>query len=157
MFRSTGRSVRHTSTALVGAFVSLLAISTPAAADTLADGVAAMPGQIEEVRVGGTWDRDGNSGIYRIVVARKGGNAVTARLFVQWVAYTAEGGAEVEHTLEIAEFNDLGIDIIDFNSESDDDGLSVFIQTLNPNGPTDDNYELFIDGRNDYRFGPASN
>ncbi len=139
------------------AFAALISAASPSHADTLADGIVAMPGQVEEVRVGGTWERGGNSGIYRVIVARTGGQAVTARLFVQWVTYTDDGGAKVENTLEIAEFNDLGVDIIDFNSESDADGLSIFIQTLNPNGATDDNYELFIDGPSEYRFGHASN
>ena len=82
---------------------------------------------------------------------------MTARLFVQWVSYDDTGGAKVENTIEIKEFAELKVDIVDFTSESDGDGLSVFLQTLNPNGESDQNYELFVTSPTQYRFGPASN
>lgn len=126
-------------------------------ADQVADGVAAIPGVVEEVRIGGTWERDGNSGIYRIVVTRSGGDAVTARLFVQWVAYQDDGGAAVVDSVEIAEFGALGVDIDDFTSESDAEGLSMFVRTIDPNGSNDIAYELFVFSPTEYRFGPASN
>ncbi len=100
---------------------------------------------------------DDKTGVYRVVIARTVGEAVTARLFVQWIAYDDDGSATVEHTIEIKELADLELDIVDYTSESDADGLSVFIQTLNPNGDTDQNYELFVLSPTEYRFGPASN
>ena len=129
----------------------------PASADAIADGVATLPGSVEDVRIGGTWERDGKSGAYRIVVSRSGGDTVTARMFVQWVAYQDDGSATVEDSVEIQEIADLKVDIVDFNSESDADGLSVFIQTLDPNGTADQNYELFVTSPTQHRFGPASN
>jgi hypothetical protein len=136
----------------------MLAVALPSArADALLDGLKTLPGNVEDVRVGGTWDADGKNGIYRIIVSRSGGDTVTARLFVQWVSYDDTGGAKVEDTVEIQELADLKVDIVDFTSESDSDGLSVFIQTLNPNGDSDLNYELFVTSPTQHRFGPASN
>jgi hypothetical protein len=141
---------------LVG-FVAALSAATPANADPVLDGIAALPGSVEDVRIGGTWDRDGTIGAYRIVIARTGGENVTARMFIQWVVYRDDGGASVENTVEITELADLKVDIVDFTSESDQDGLSVYIQTLDPNGSADENYELFVSSPTSHRFGPASN
>jgi hypothetical protein len=137
--------------------LGMSAIAGHALADDLTDGIAKLPGAVEEVRIAGTWDSGGNSGAYRVVIARSGGDQVTARLFVQWIAYEDDGGATVKNTIEIKELADLKLDIVDFTSESDQDGLSVYIQTLNPNGSTDQNYELFVTSPTEYRFGPASN
>jgi hypothetical protein len=139
------------------AFAVGLVVSLPAFADDVSDGVAKLPGAVEEVRIGGTWDSDGKSGAYRVVIARSGGNAVTARLFVQWIAYQEDGTATLENTVEIKELADLKVDIVDFTSESDADGLSVYIQTLDPNGSQDQNYELFVFSPSNYRFGPSTN
>jgi hypothetical protein len=136
----------------------VLALSIGVArADAILDGLKTLPGNVEDVRVGGTWDESGKNGIYRVIISRSGGDAVTARLFVQWVSYDDTGGAKVENTIEIKEFAELKVDIVDFTSESDGDGLSVFLQTLNPNGESDQNYELFVTSPTQYRFGPASN
>jgi hypothetical protein len=126
-------------------------------ADEVADGIATMPGGVEDVRIAGTWQNDGKSGVYRVVIARAGGNAVTARLFVQWVAYGETGEATVEHSIEITELGDLALDVVDYVSESDAEGLSVYIEGIDPEGGADEQFELFIFGPGDYRFGPATN
>lgn len=131
--------------------------SLPALADEVFDGIAMLPGSVEDVRIGGTWERDGKIGTYRILITRTGGDAVTARMFIQWVAYEDDGGATVEDTIEIAELGALGVDVVDFTSESDADGLSVYIQTLDPNGTADQDYELFVFSPTQHRFGPATN
>jgi hypothetical protein len=137
--------------------IGIIATSLAARADATFDGIATLPGNVEDVRVGGTWDRDGKTGVYRIIVARTGGDAITARMFIQWVAYQEGGNAIVENTMEVTELAQLGVDVVDFTSESDADGLSVFIQTLDPNGSADENYELFVDSPTEHKFGPASN
>ncbi len=142
---------------LAAALVAGLAAGLPARADALLDGLAAMPGPVEDVRIAGTWDQGDKTGAYRVIVARTVGEAVTARLFVQWIAYHDDGSATVDNTIEIKELADLKVDVVDYTSESDADGLSVFIQTLNPNGSTDQNYELFVLSPTEYRFGAASN
>ena len=129
----------------------------PAAADPVAEGVAQIPGVVDEVRIGGTWSGGDRSGVYRIVVARSGGDQVTARLFVQWVAFADDGGAMVTHSMEIPEFAALGVDIDDFTSESDSDGLAVFIRTVDPDGADDLAYELYVFSPTDYRFDVATN
>jgi hypothetical protein len=140
------------------AFITVALTSMPPAlADAVLDGIAGMPGGVEDVRIGGTWQKDGKSGAYRVVIARTGGDAVTARLFVQWVAYGEAGDTTVENTIEIAEFAPLGLDIVDYVSESDADGLSVFLETIDPQGSADAQYELYIFAPDDYRFGPATN
>ena len=128
-----------------------------ARADPIADGVAAIPGVVEDVRVGGTWSDDGKSGTFRIVVTRGGGDMVTARLFVQWVAFQDAGGATVDHSIEIVELAELQVDVDDFVSESDEDGLSVFIRTIDPSGTDDLTYELFVFSPDEYLFDLATN
>lgn len=140
--------------ALVASVVTALA---PARADEVADGIATMPGGVEDVRIGGTWQDGSKSGVYRLVIVRTGGNAVTARLFVQWVAYGDTGEATVEHSMEITEFAELSLDIVDYVSESDAEGLSVYIETIDPEGAASEQYELFIFAPGDYRFGTATN
>jgi hypothetical protein len=144
---------------VVGLSIGILAggLALPAHADEVFDGIAGLPGSVEDVRIGGTWEEDGKIGTYRILVTRTGGEAVTARMFVQWVAYTDDGGATVEHTIEVEELAALNVDVIDFTSDADADGLSVYIQTLDPNGTVDLDYALYIFSRTEHRFGPASN
>jgi hypothetical protein len=138
-------------------FAMALAATPPALADAVLDGIASMPGGVENVGIAGTWQRDGKSGVYRVVIARTGGDAVTARLFVQWLTYGEAGDTTVENTVEIAEFATLGLDIVDYVSESDAEGLSVYIETIDPQGSAADQYELHIFAPDDYRFGPATN
>jgi hypothetical protein len=144
---------------VVGLLAAILAGGTalPALADEVLDGIAGLPGSVEDVRIGGTWEENGKIGAYRILVTRTGGEAVTARMFVQWVAYEDDGGATVEHTIEIEELAALNVDVVDFTSDADADGLSVYIQTLDPNGTADEDYALYVFSPTRHRFGPASN
>ena len=150
-------SARAIATVMAAAIAGTLVLSHPVLADALLDGLKTLPGNVDDVRVGGTWDRDGKSGIYRVIVARSGGDAITARLFIQWVAYEDDGSLTVQDTVEIQELADLKVDIVDFTSESDNDGLSVFLQTLDPDGSADGNYELIVSSPTQHKFGPASN
>jgi len=135
-----------------------LAFVHPAlAADPVTDGISAMPAGIEDVRIGGTWEKEGKTGAYRIVISRSGGDTVVARLFVQWISYATGGDATVDTTMEIKEIAEKKIDIVDYTSESDQDGLSVYIETIDPSGNGDQNYELHITSPTDYKFGPTSN
>jgi hypothetical protein len=143
--------------ALLLALAAFLPLSVPAAADPISDSVAALPGAIEEVKIAGTWQKGDKSGPYRIVISRSGGDSVTARLFVQWIAYQEDGGATVDSTTEIKELADLKLDIVSFESESDEDGLAVYLETIDPNGDKDGSYELHVLSPAEYRFGPATN
>jgi hypothetical protein len=131
--------------------------ASPVLADALSDGIATIPGGVEDVRIGGTWQSGGKSGVYRIVIARAGGETITARLFVQWVAYRDAGDAALDNSMEINEVADQGLDIVDYVSESDADGLAVYLQTIDPADGTNEQYELYVFGPGDYRFGPATN
>lgn len=147
----------HLGRMLLAGAIAATVLAAPALADEISDGVAALPGAVEDVRIAGTWDRDGRSGAYRIVVARNGTDAITARLFVQWVAYGDGGGAALSETIEIKELADLKVDVVDLTSDSDADGLTVYLQTLDPESDADENYELFVFSPTDYRFGLATN
>lgn len=144
---------------VVGLSGGLLAggFALPSLADETFDGIAGLPGSVEDVRIGGTWEEGGKIGTFRILVSRTGGEAVTSRMFVQWVAYEDDGGATVEHTIELTELGELNVDVIDFTSESDADGLAVYIQTLDPNATMDQNYVAYVFSPTEYRFGPATN
>jgi hypothetical protein len=142
------------------AFVLLaLASASPALAqsDPILDGIASLPGSIEDVRIVGSWNQGNQSGVYRVLVARSGGDMVTARMFVQWVAFDDNGGAKVITTIEIPEFAQLGVDIVDFSSSSDAGPLTINIQTLDPNGSADKNYVLTVNSPTQHTLAPASN
>jgi hypothetical protein len=142
---------------LVLSIVAGLALVRPAVADPLLDGIASIPGSIEDVRIGGTWQKDGRNGAYRVLISRNSTDPVTARLFVQWIAYHQGADATVDTSIEIREFADLKLDIVNYVSESDEDGLSVYLETIDPKGNADQSYELHVVSPTDYRFGPASN
>jgi hypothetical protein len=134
-----------------------LALAAPALADALSDGIASIPANVEDVQIAGTWQKEGKSGTYRVIISRSGGDAVTARLFIQWIAYGEAGESTVENSMEVTQFAPLNLDIVDITSESDADGLSLFIDTIDPSGSADEQYELHVIGPNDYNFGPATN
>ncbi len=143
--------------ALITGFSVGVGLAGTAWADDLANAVTALPGAVEDIRVSGTWEREDRSGSYRIVIARNGLDPVTARLFVQWIAYEVDGTAVVDNSVEIKELASLGLDIVDYMTESDADGLSVFLDTLNPTDGLDETYELHLFSPTEYIFGPATN
>ena len=143
--------------AAVAFLLLALAAVQPARADPLLDSLAALPGSIEDVRIVGSWNQGGQSGVYRVLVSRSGGDIVTARMFVQWLAFDDNGGAKVINTIEIQEFAQLGVDIVDFSSSSDAGPLTINIQTLDPNGNADKNYVLTVNSPTRYALAPASN
>jgi hypothetical protein len=140
--------------AILPAFLAILLVCGTgverARADALADGVAAIPGEVEQIQFAGSWSEGDEGGVYRIVLTRSG-SPIAARLFVQWIAI-GDDGPHVTHTAEIEEFGALKIDVLDFSGETDADGLAVHIESVEG-----DTYELFVTGPEDYRFGRASN
>ena len=123
-------------------------------ADPLLDGIGKLPGAVEDMRVGGTWERNGKSGVYRVVITRSGGDTVIARLFVQWIAHHG-GDMSVDDTIEIKELSALKVDVVDYTFDSDRTGLSVQLEIIDPNGNADQTYELRVASPTDYKFGPA--
>jgi len=143
--------------ALITGFSVGVGLAGSAFADDLAESVKSLPGAVDDVRVSGTWESADRNGIYRVVIARTGLEPVTARLFIQWVAYEPDGNAVVDQSVEIKELADLGLDIVDYETESDVDGLSVFLQTVDPKDGFDETYELHMFSPTEYIFGPATN
>lgn len=132
-------------------------VPTLARADALLDGIATLPGAVEDVRIAGNWMRDGDAGAYRVLIARTGMANLSARMFVQWIVYDDGGEASVRATIEIVELAALHTDVADYTAESDEEGLSVFIDTMSPGGLPGTLYELYVTAPDKYRFGPASN
>ncbi len=143
--------------ALITGFSVGLGLGGTAVADEVSDQVSSIPGGVEDVSIGGSWQSGDRSGAYRLVVARSGGEKITARLFVQWIAYGDAGQATVDNSIEIKEVADLGVDIVNLTSEADDDGLSVFVETLTETGDSGESYEVHVFSPTDYMFGPMSN
>lgn len=142
------------------AFFAALAVAVPpgsARADAIADAVRQLDPTVQDVRIAGTWEKEGRKGVYRIVVARSGVPQPAARLFVQWIATGVDGSLGIDHAIEIGEMAALKLDIADFVAETDPDGLSIFVEVVDPSQDTDQSYELFIEDDGTYRFGPASN
>jgi hypothetical protein len=143
--------------ALITGFSVGLGLGGAAVADEVADQVKAMPGGVEDVSIGGSWQDGDRSGAYRLVVTRAGGEKVTARLFIQWIAYGDAGQATVADSIEITELTELSVDIANLASEADDQGLSVFVDTFSDAGDLGETYEIHVFSPSDYMFGPASN
>jgi hypothetical protein len=137
--------------------LSVLSFAVAAEADEFNDTVAAIPGEIEEVRLVGSWEMDGRQGGYRVVVARAGDDLSVSRLFVQWLSVADTGMVQLDHHQEIVDIADLGVEVVDYRAESDPEGLSLFIDTQKPDSDSSQTYELFFFGPDDYQFGPASN
>ncbi len=134
-----------------------LAPAAPARADALAEAAASLAPSVQDVRLAGTWEKDGRKGVYRVIVARTAAPGPTARMFVQWIAIGVDGSQRVERSIEITELAALKLDVSDFVTEPDPDGLSVFVEVIDAAKDTDQSYELFIEDDGTYRFGPASN
>jgi len=143
--------------ALITGFSVGLGLGGSAVADDVADEVKAIPGGVEDVSIGGTWQDGDRSGAYRIVVTRAGIERVTARLFVQWLAFGETGAATVADSIEITELAALGVDIVNLATETDADGLSLFVDTLGDTGELGQTYEIHVSSPTEYLFGPASN
>jgi len=138
------------------ATLSFVLCASPTLGDDVVDSVKAIASEVEDISIGGSWQDGDRGGAYRLVVTRSGGEKTATRLFVQWIEYT-ETGATVAETTEITEFAELSLDIMSLSSESEADGLSVFIETINDSGDLGDTYELHVFSPREYRFGPASN
>ena len=52
---------------------------------------------------------------------------------------------------------ELGVDIANLSSETDEQGISVFVDTMSGGGQVGETYEVHVFSPNDYMFGPASN
>ncbi|WEK49340.1 MAG: hypothetical protein P0Y66_16585 [Candidatus Kaistia colombiensis] len=142
---------------LLAACILIAATAAPLRADPVADGISALPPSVQDVRTVGAWEKDGHKGVYRVVVARTGPEP-TARLFVQWLERGADGTVTVARNVDIKEMVDLKRNIGDFVIETDADGLSIFLELVDPAASgAKESYELFIGDDESYRFGPASN
>lgn len=143
--------------AILAACLLTVATAAPLRADAISDGVQALSGTVQDVRTLGAWEKDGKKGLYRVVVVR-GGPEPTARLFIQWLAKAEDGTLSIDRTVDIQEMVELKRNIGDFVIETDEDGLSLFLEVIDPaaNGAKE-SYELFIGEEDGYRFGPASN
>lgn len=133
----------------------------PARADAVSDAVLSLPAgtaagdmsiadESAEIRLV-TGRRAGQSGAYRVIVARDAAPTPTARVFIQWIA-----AHKVSFTIEVREFEALNTDIRNLTAKIEGGDLAVFIQAKSPNGDLN-TYELFVFGPNKYRFGKSTN
>lgn len=130
----------------------------PSRADQIADAVGAMSADVEDVRVVGNWSAEGKAGVYRVVVTRSGTKEITARLFVQWIAYAGNGASgQLIASREIGEFAALGVNLIDYTFETSDTELAIYLQTVKPDGTDEKGYELVVESPDRWRFGPQGN
>lgn len=136
--------------------LALILAAPPVFADPLADGIAAIDPSIQQVRVPGSWEKDGKKGIYRVVLARTPGAQPGSRLFVQWLDLAPDGTASLTRSIEISELAALKLDVADFTTDVEG-GLTVFIEIAHPAADAAASYELIVEDDGTYRFGPASN
>jgi hypothetical protein len=143
--------------AILAALMLTVVTAAPVRADAISDGVASLSSTMQDVRTVGTWEKDGRKGVYRVVVVRSAPGP-TARLFIQWLAEAEDGTLTIDRTVDIKEMVELKRNIGDFVIETDEDGLSLFLEVFDPAADgAKESYELFIGDDETYRFGPASN
>ncbi|MEZ5839665.1 MAG: hypothetical protein R3D02_04305 [Hyphomicrobiales bacterium] len=118
--------------------------------------VGAVAPAVSDVRLVGEWSAGDTSGVYRVVIVSDPDAGGTSRLFVQWMK-TAEPAPTVDKSVEIAELGQLGVVVFDFTYESDNEGLSLFIDAFDPANGSEAAYELFLKAPDDYLFQPISN
>ena len=102
-----------------------------ARADPLLDGIGKVPGAIEDVRIGGTWEKGGRA-------ASTGGDHAERRRRRR--RGCSSSGSPIATTARPASTTRsrsrsstaLKVDIVDYTAESDQDGLSVYLETINP-------------------------
>ena len=135
-----------------------IAITTPSWADPLADQVAALPSDVEDVRILGTWQNGTDTGVYRVVVTRTGTTDLSARMFVQWIAYPpGETVGKVTATTELKELGPLATNITDYTFEIDPEMLVIHLETSKADGSQQQPYVAMIRSPESYTFGPPSN
>lgn len=130
---------------------------SPAVADTASNGAAGAHENIQDIRYAGSWNRDGRTGVYRVVIMQGNGERAADRLFVQWISQDNGGELRVEDSIEINEIAAWGLDIVDYVSQSDSDGLVLFMDVVNPHTRFGEEYELFVMAPNEYRLGIPTN
>lgn len=131
---------------------------TPALADPLADQVATLPSDVEDVRILGTWQNGTDTGVYRVVVTRTGTTDLSARMFVQWIAYPpGETVGKVTATTELKELGPLATNITDYTFEIDPEMLVIHLETSKADGSQQQPYVAMIRSPDSYTFGPPSN
>lgn len=153
----TARHALAFSAALL-AFVALQPLAAlPLRADPVADLVGALDPAIRDVSIAGAFKAEGRQGVYRLVLTRGSGDAPPARLFVQWIAIADDGTTKLERTIEIAEVATEKLRIGRLSADTDQGGLTVFIEIAKPDGDAPASYEAVIEDDGSYRFGPSSN
>jgi len=90
---------------LAVATASPIALAQDKALDAL---IAAIPAEVPEVISGGSWNDAGAAGSYRAILLMGGrGKEFAARVYLQWIAFKAEGGEpQILKTMPIKEVND---------------------------------------------------
>ena len=141
---------------LAGVVAAAISLS-PAVADTTAKNTAVTQEISHDIRFAGSWYRDGRAGVYRVVIEQGGGATAADRLFIQWVSQDNRGELKVENTTEIREIAAWGLDIVDYVSQPDNDGLVLFLDVINTQTRFGDEYELFVLAPDDYRLGTPTN
>ncbi|MCX5515177.1 hypothetical protein C3941_12530 [Kaistia algarum] len=136
--------------------LALILTAAPAFADPLADSIATIDPSVRQIRVPGSWEKDGKKGIYRVVLTRTADAQPTARLFVQWLVLASDGTPSLERSIEISELAALKLDVADFTTDIEG-GLTVFLEIAHPAADAAASYELIVDDDGTYRFGLASN
>jgi len=75
-----------------------------------------VPAGVESVTSGGYWTSGGVSGRYRIIVVNSGFEAVTSRLFVQWVREPVDAASESEVVATVEPELPFGKDVASFSA-----------------------------------------
>lgn len=133
-------------------FLSAAQQAPPARADSMSN----IPVSVSDLRLFERWEQDGKTGIYRGIVAIP--EPGKANFTLQWLALGANGALEsVEHSMPVPELAELGGMIIDYRSEVDSQGLTIFLDVKASAEAVEDTYVIYVNGPDDYVFESASN
>jgi len=120
------------------------------------DVIETIPANITDIRLLGSWELDGKSGLYRGIVSVK--QPGKTNFVVQWIEFDEIGAlSKVEHSMPIPEIAKLGGILVDYRGEIDAQGLTVFLDLQSTSDAPPETYVLYVNGPDDYTFESASN
>ena len=131
--------------------LAFLLLVPGARADTVANGIAAMPAEVITLRTGGEWRGGAGGGYYRFVLARSPVRPSAARLFVQWIE--RRGASEgIVSSVEVAEIARTPTRITDLRLETVSEGTNAFVDVIDLATGAPDEFMLMLGGPGAYQL-----
>lgn len=125
--------------------------AAPVPADAAVGSAFGVPADVTALRVAGSWEADGKKGFSRVVGVT---TADRQRFYVQWLSMP---DGIVLQTTELKDDDADKLTFGDIRAEQENDGVSVFMDTIPDKDGMRDTWVLVIGAPGEIRFGPATN